>query len=157
MRSLFHCFLLLCLTISLSFCGTDAKKSNSPNKDDLLKTVAVFNSAFAEGDLATLDSLTTENYIHSNGNSKAIDKTAWFAYLKKRTAKIKSGELEVISYQLDDTKIEMHQNTAILTGKISVTNKNSSQITENQYRVTNIWVNESGIWKRAAFHDGKIK
>ena len=101
--------------------------------------------------------MTTENYIHTNGSSKAFDKASWFAYLKKRTAQLKSGELEVLTYELNDTVIRIHDDTAIVTGSITVVTKDSTETKESQFRITNIWVRESEGWKRAGFHDGRIE
>nr|WP_299073894.1 nuclear transport factor 2 family protein [uncultured Allomuricauda sp.] len=134
-----------------------SNKDDSDKKNSLLQTIETFNTAFSKGDLATLNSLTTENYIHTTGNSKAIGKSEWFKYLEKRTAQIQSGNLKVISYTLDEQHIEIYQDNAIVTGKISVVTQDSVLLKENQYRITNIWANVSGVWKRAAFHDGKIK
>ena len=64
-------------------------------KNELAKALDVFNTAFANGNLAVLDSMTMENYQHTNGSSKAINKTDWFNYLRKRNQQLKSGDLEV--------------------------------------------------------------
>lgn len=150
---------LYLIVLILTACQETVKfdKDDSGKKNSLLQTIKTFNTAFSKGDLATLDSLTTENYIHTNGNSKAIGKSEWFKYLEKRTAQIQSGNLKVISYTFDEQHVEIYQNNAIVTGKISVVTQDSMQLKENQYRITNIWANVSGVWKRAAFHDGKIK
>lgn len=58
---------------------------------------------------------------------------------------------------MSDPQVEFHGKTAVLTAKIKVTATNKGTVTENEYQVTNIWVKESGVWKRAGFHDGKIK
>jgi len=77
--------------------------------------------------------------------------------LKKRAQEIKSGTLEVVASQIDEVEIELYGNTAIVTGKVSVSNKKEGTITHNEYRITNIWQSEAGQWKRAGFHDWKIK
>ncbi|KQC30037.1 nuclear transport factor 2 family protein [Flagellimonas eckloniae] len=148
---------LIILTLIACQETVNSGKDDSDKRNSLLQTIEIFNTAFSKGDLATLDSLTTENYIHTNGNSKAIGKSKWFKYLEKRTAQIQSGNLKVISYTFDEQHVEIYQNNAIVTGKISVVTQDSVLLKENQYRITNLWANVSGVWKRAAFHDGKIK
>ena len=54
-------------------------------------------------------------------------------------------------------EIEYYKKMAIVTGKVVVSNKDKGEIKNNEYRITNLWVNANGSWKRAGFHDGKIK
>ena len=126
-------------------------------KNELRGALDAFNTAFANGDLVVLDSLTTENYLHTNGSSKAIAKTDWFNYLRKRNQQLTSDNLEILDYSLDEQKIEFHGTTAIVTGKVRVGIKDSLGIKQTQYRITNVLVFDEGQWKRAGFHDGKIQ
>lgn len=151
--------LTIILGFNLSYC-TDKRITNEESEmmtEKLFKAIEHFNAAFQQGNNTVLESMVTENYVHTNGNSKAIGKKDWFNYLSKRENEIKSGNLEVIEYKLDEIEIERYGNMAIVTGKIVVTNKIKESLQKNEYRITNIWVNESGNWKRAGFHDGKIK
>ncbi|PRX57678.1 nuclear transport factor 2 family protein [Flagellimonas meridianipacifica] len=141
--------------ISIYLLGCEPK--NSVDHNALMTSIETFNKAFSEGDLKVLDSMTTANYLHTNGSSKVIGKKGWFNYLEKRSKRLQSGEIEVLNYKLDETKIEYFGNSAIVTGKVSVKVKDSLGSKENKYRITNLWVYENETWKRAGFHDGKIK
>ncbi len=123
----------------------------------LLKSIEDFNLAFKKSDIEKLESMITDRYVHTNGNSKSIDKNTWITYLYKRKKDIESKNLIVNSYEMKETEIQLHNNTAIVTGKIVVSNTKNGELIENQYRVTNIWIYKNNQWKRAAFHDGKIK
>lgn len=151
-------FFSILLALSLSFC-MDAQKATTTSEKDTQKlheAIAAFNEAFQQGNLAVLDSLTTANYMHSNGISKSIDKRSWFTYLKKRAKAIESGDLEVIDYTMSESEIKVYGDMAIVTGKIEVTQKVSGAMQKNAYRVTHVWIHREGRWKRAGFHDGKI-
>jgi len=156
-------FFKILLTVIIGFSLSQCAYNKTNNKDlgiakeELLQTVDSFNEAFRAGNLVALESMITENYLHTNGNSKTIGKRDWLNYLSKRENEIKSGNLEVIEYKMDDVEIEFYNNVAIVTGKIVVSNKEKGEILNNAYRITNVWVNESGNWKRAGFHDGKIE
>ncbi|GMN08767.1 hypothetical protein MTsPCn9_07770 [Croceitalea sp. MTPC9] len=126
-------------------------------KDELLTSLELFNKTFKEGDAEKLSTMITDDYVHTNGSSKAIGKKGWLTYLKKREQDITSGNLEVIDYEMNDISVQYYCNSAIVTAKVKVKTKNDSGIKESQFRVTNLWVYESGNWLRAAFHDGKIK
>lgn len=145
-------YLLLFLLISCA----QSKKDKIPN-GELSRTLEKFNTAFANGNLTVLDSLTTENYLHTNGNAQVITKDQWFNYLRKRNKRLESGALSILEYDFTEQKIEFYGTTSIITGKVKVISKDSLGTKESQYRVTHIWVYEDGLWKRAGFHDGKIK
>ena len=152
--------LLLCLLLFLSS-GCEKKEKppmvEEATQESLLETISTFNNAFRTADIAVLDSLTTENYSHSNGTSKAIGKREWMDYLRKRKADLDSGKLKVNRYAMAETNIEMSKNIAVVTAKISVSSEVEGEVRENEYRVSNFWIYEVGSWKRAGFHDGKIK
>ena len=147
------------LIIVFTSCGID--HASNPNQEkvdqELLATIDQFNLAFQAGDVESLTSMITDNYLHTNGNAKSIRKEDWLNYLRKRTQEIQLGTLEVIDYKMEEVEIELYGQTAIVTGKISVSNKTGDEVSRNEYRVTNIWVKETDKWKRAGFHDGKIK
>ena len=147
----FYYAILFVFTLGLSGCQT-----HTPNQKELAASINKFNKAFAHGDLEVLDALTTKNYLHTNSSSQVIGKSDWFKYLKKRNERLRSGEFVVLDYVLDQTKIEYHGNSAIVTGRVTVATKDSTGTIQNQYRITNLWVFEEGRWKRAGFHDGKI-
>lgn len=151
--------LIASIALQCSFCSNPkaGQQESTPNKLQLLETMEAFNTAFQQGNVAALRSMVTENYVHTNSTSKAIGKTDWFGYLTKREAAITSGALEVLEYQMEDVEIQFHGTTALVTGKVRVTSKEGEDIRQNEYRITNIWVLEAGQWKRAGFHDGKIK
>ncbi|MEM7104485.1 MAG: nuclear transport factor 2 family protein [Bacteroidota bacterium] len=135
----------------------DFERKLSSDEGELLKAVHQFNVAFKDSDLAMLDSLTTPNYIHTNGNSRAIRKADWFNYLEKRQSQLSDSTLVVKNYSMDEVRTEIYKDAAIVTAKISVDSDKEGNNSENKYRVTNFWVRENGQWKRAGFHDGKIK
>jgi len=152
-------FLLLIFSIVFFSCKSTAQEAGLTKKDkeNLVQALTVFNNAFQEGNTAVLASMITENYTHTNGNSKPIGKKSWLSYLQKRSQKIKTGELQIIQYKMEDLAIEYLNTTAIVTGKVLVSSKVSDTIKSNEYRITNLWVHTPDGWKRAGFHDGKIK
>ena len=150
---LFKTLLIAIIVFNIYSCSNE----KIANKEALLGTIEKFNKAFQAGNVELIESLVTDNYVHTNGNSKAIGKKDWFNYLNKREKEIKSGNLEVVEYKMEEIEVEFHNTIAIVTGKVLVSSKVKGEIKKNEYRITNIWVNINGNWKRAGFHDGKIK
>ncbi|NAY91112.1 DUF4440 domain-containing protein [Muricauda sp. JGD-17] len=157
-----HLNALACIIVAIcvSHCGEKADSLDTTTENHelaLYEAIEAFNNAFQHGDVVAIESMITENYLHTNGNSKSIQKDSWLNYLLKRQAEINSGNLQVTGYNMKEMEVEFYGNTAVVTGKISVVSKKRDSIHKNAYRVTHLWINESGQWKRAAFHDGRIQ
>lgn len=151
-------YMLLVMACSLSCKTENSQKFDlATEKEKLMKRVDEFNTAFGTGEIEKLEAMITNNYVHTNGSSKSIPKNDWLAYLKKRKKELLSGRLVVKNYKMNETKVEISNNIAILTAKVSFTTITSYEQKENEFRVTNIWVKKDGIWKRAGFHDTRIK
>ena len=150
-------FLVPLLLVLLWACNPQTPNTDTAHQETLMQAVAAFNQAFKAGNVQQLESMITANYQHSNGNSKAIGKTTWLSFLSKRKKSLENGSLVINSYEMSETQVAFFENTAILTAKISVASTQSGNYTENAYRVTHVWVYENQQWKRASFHDGKIK
>lgn len=126
-------------------------------KAELREAIDAFNRAFAEADTSQLKTMLTEDYQHSNSYYEAIGKNTWLEYVGQRKADLDSGEMELLNYALDQEQIQVIGNTGILSGRIRVESRLGTDTTEAAYRITNVWIKEEGKWKRAAFHDGRIK
>lgn len=156
-------FFKTCLVLSITFHFYNCKdiqidkEQPKPNKEQLLQAIEQFNEAFRDADVVSLSSLITENYVHTNSTSKAIGKADWLNYMSQREAAIASGSLTVIDYKMNEVDIQYYGKTALVTGKVVVSTKEKEELRTNEYRITNVWVNQNGKWKRAGFHDGKIK
>ena len=154
----FHISFFMAIILLLG-CLPQANENQSSEQEleALRERIDQFNTAFKNGDVKVLESMITDNYLHTNSNSKAIRKKDWVAYLHKRKKELASGELEVNNYKMEETEIELFDDVAIVTGKISFSSKRAEEQKENVIRITNIWVKEEGLWKRAGFHDTRIK
>ncbi len=124
---------------------------------DLQQAVNEFNNAFKEGNVNKLSSMITQNYLHTNATSKPIDKETWISYLNKRRTEIETKKLIVHTYEMTEVAVRQYDDIAIISAKIVTSSSKDGKVNDNEYRVTNIWVKQDGLWKRAGFHDGKIK
>lgn len=148
------CTLFICISCSSP---NHTENQTLPNKDQLLEAINTFNTAFKNGDVARLESMITDNYQHTNGTSKSIGKESWLNYLHKRKQDLEAGNLVVNAYEMDQMEVELYEDMAIVTARVNTKSTLDGETRENEFRVTNVWVLEDGKWKRAGFHDGKIK
>jgi len=152
-------FFLFLVSAFFQSCKTEnnQKLNLSAEKEKLIERVEDFNTAFKDGEIEELEAMITNNYLHTNSSSKSIRKNEWFSYLKKRKKELTSGNLTVNNYEMSETEVEIYNDMAIVTAKISFSTIKSDEQKENEFRITTIWVNDEGIWKRAGFHDTRIK
>ena len=78
MKTSKNLIILLVIFIFSNCSNKDEIKSNeTKDKAKLLETITEFNTAFKECDIPKLESMITDNYQHTNGNSKSIGKNEW--------------------------------------------------------------------------------
>jgi ketosteroid isomerase-like protein len=112
-----------------------------------------FADAFRAGDVARVDSLLHEKYVHTNGGSKPTSRAAWMTWFTSRSQKIATGELTVLGYDLRDVDVAIFSDVAVVTGRVDSTSKTTTGTEQSSIRFTNVWMCNAGWWKRIAFHD----
>ncbi|MEL6254275.1 MAG: nuclear transport factor 2 family protein [Bacteroidota bacterium] len=153
----------LTLSVGILLCCSGCKKSevNQPTQEELKfelrEAIDAFNQAFAAADTSRLRTMLTEDYQHSNSYYEAIGKETWLEYVGQRREDLDSGEMELLGYGMDQDQLQIIGNTGILSGRINVKSRFGVDTFKVAYRITNVWVKVGESWKRAAFHDGKIK
>ncbi len=145
---------ILLFPVRLVFPGTASRPSA---KDELRTSVQEFGNAFVKGDVAKLDAMLTERYVHSNSGSKVLGKKEWLNWVKKRSEKIKSGQIKYDTYTTEELLIEIYGNTAVVKGRNRGSGLKDGKPFTLDIRFTHLWVKEAGKWKRAAFHDSPSK
>lgn len=121
---------------------------------ELHRAVAEFSQAFVKADESRLGELLTENYLHINGNSGTVlDRNQWLSWIKTRKRQLEDGDLVVIDYRIEELKVVLHGETAVVTGLVSSSGIRSGVKFSSRIRFSNTWVLHDGRWRRAAFHD----
>ncbi|MEP5614419.1 MAG: nuclear transport factor 2 family protein [Cyclobacteriaceae bacterium] len=146
--------LFLLVIITLIAC---TKNDSTAQREKLEEALRVFNTAFETVDIATLDQMITNNYVHTNGSWEAFGKETWLGYMKNRKAKLESGDLLVSKYEMTDLNIKMHEKSAFVVARFITAGREDTTFFNKQIRVSNLWVIEDGEWKRAGFHDTMIE
>ena len=141
----------------ISITSLEKEINKSASKENLEQTLQVFNNAFEMADVEILNSMTSDNYTHTNGGWKSFGKEDWLGYMKKRKIRIENGELQIASYEMKELSIQMHGLSAFITGKIVMEGIENRESFNKEIRVSNFWVFENEEWKRAGFHDTRIE
>lgn len=122
----------------------------------LLRSIENFNLYFEKADAEKLNEMLTERYMHTNGSSKPYTKEIWLNYIRSRKTKLEASELVMNDYGMKDISISFYDQVALVNGVVYSKGMEKDEPFDKKFRVTHLWVLESGQWKRAGFHDGII-
>lgn len=116
-----------------------------------------FAEACVAADVAALDELLADPYLHVDGASGAVlGRDAWLARVGTQAVALDAGTLVVDRYEVEDLTIRMRRDAANVTG-IAITSGTRDGVPfSREIRFTNVWVKEGEAWKLAMFHDSEI-
>lgn len=143
-------------TILVLIVAAGCSNEKEPSVSDLRSTVESFNEAYVKGDTSTLAQMISDQYVHTNNTWKSFGKNQWLGYMRSRREKLDQGKLVITSYEMDEYAVELFDNSAVVTARISSKGTENGSLFDKSFRVTNLWVYNDEEWKRAAFHDTPI-
>jgi hypothetical protein len=100
--------------------------------------------AFVRNDIATLDQSTADDYTTINGSGKIADKAQMMSNLR-------AGKTKVLSVKLDEMKVRVYGNTAVLTGRYQDASVKDGVQKEAHALFIRIFVKDNGRWRAVAY------
>jgi ketosteroid isomerase-like protein len=138
-----RCCILLAVTImsaegiAMSIAG-DASRSES--EVELLVLERQFGQAVIEADLEALDRLVGDEWVIISPDGKVLPKAAFIAVLK-------SGALTHSAMELDETRVRVYGDVALVTGRAIATGAFQGQAFTTRERSTDVFVRQQGQWR----------
>lgn len=130
--------------------------SSSTNEEDVLDAVARFAEAYRRGDVATLEAMIADQYIHTNGRGGLVTREQWLAFQRDRAAQLADGRLVVASYENAALQVRRTGDVAIVVGENRASGTRDGSAYSTRLRFTQVWVLTPSGWRRAAYHDSDI-
>jgi uncharacterized protein (TIGR02246 family) len=128
---------------------TPAQKETGSVEQELKKLEKEIGHAWAKRDVASYDRILTDDYTWTD-----FDGIVWTKAQDLET--LKSGEVVNTSYAVDDWKVRVYGDTAVVTGRTTVKETWKGKDVSGQYRYTDTWVKRAGRWQLVASHTSKI-
>ena len=154
MSALVHLACLLSAAAAGPAFGTEP---DSLHRLELERALGAFSAAFLRADAETLDTLLTDDYIHTNGGTGGVlDKERWLEYIRTRHSELASGRLRVDRYESSEVTIRWHGDAAVVSSKVVSEGSRDGKPFATRLRVSQVWVRSDGQWRRAAFHDSPL-
>jgi hypothetical protein len=105
--------------------------------------------AFVRGDIATLDRSTASDYTTINGSGKMSTKPEMMQNLRQ-------GKTKVLSVDLQNMKVRIYGNTAVLTGEYRDVNIREGVHRTTHALFTRIFVKSHGQWEAVAYQQTPV-
>lgn len=152
-RSNLAVFSLLALVLS----PRPAATQETSREDDVRAAVTAFGRAFVQADVSSLKRVLANDYSHVNGRSGGVlNRDEWLTFIQSRRANLDSGKLVISSYNVEDVRVRLYGETAVVTGVVESSGQREGVPFSSRVRFTNVWVLQGGAWRRAAFHDSPL-
>ena len=129
--------------------ATKAKAGGGSAEDQLESLEKERAQAVIKGDTAALDKMTADDYVLTDVNGKVRTKA-------ETMDAIKSGVIKVTSNDVDDLKVHVYGNTAVVTGRSDAKGTIDGKEIGGPVRFTRVYVKRNGTWQSVAFQQTKI-
>ena len=107
------------------------------------------SEAVIHQDTAALDKMTADDYMLIDMNGKMRSKA-------ETLDAIKSGSIKIQSNDIDDVKVHVYGNTAVVTGRSNAKGTIDGKDIDGPVRFTRVYVKRNGQWQSVAFQQTKI-
>jgi ketosteroid isomerase-like protein len=139
-------FAIVALSIfAANYAGLQTTASAADDEKHIQELEEQFQKAVVQGDVATFERLLADDFTHTSQDGSFRTRAEW---LKGRV----QGKSNYVSYVIDDQKIRIYGDTAVVTGlaKPSWREKDGSSAS-GQFRFLRVWVKRDERWQAVAF------
>jgi ketosteroid isomerase-like protein len=121
------------------------KRVQSAPEQELIKAENQWNDALVHVDIEALDKLIATEYAETGDKGQRSTKA-------EHLSSVKSGDFKVTSAVLDDLKVHVYGNAAVVTGRNTTKEQEKGKDTSGVYRFTDTWAKRDGRWQCVASH-----
>ena len=118
-------------------------------EEQILKMERDRAAAVVKADVATLEGLTSDDYILINANGQMSDKATTMS-------DIKTGRIKLTANEVSDMKVRLYGDTAVVTGKSSAQGTIGGRPLKGPVMFTRVYVKADGKWRSVAFQQTPI-
>ena len=111
-------------------------------EENLEKLAQALTNAERKGDVAFLAHTLADDFVGIGPRGFILTKDEWLA-------RHKSGDLRYESFELDEVKIRVYGDAAVLTGRETTKVKYRGEDQQAELRTTEVFVKQAGQWQLA--------
>jgi ketosteroid isomerase-like protein len=118
-------------------------------EQDLIKLENEWADAWVKSDVVLFDRIMADGYTWISPWGEVVTKA-------DNLALVKSGEDVIISWVLDEMKVRVYGDAAVVTGCDAIKETYKGEDVSSQNRWTHTWVKRAGRWQCVAAHSSEI-
>ncbi len=118
-------------------------------EQELLNLMQDWMNAEVKADMAFLDAFITEDCVITDPSGAVWTKAQFLGGLK-------SGEGAVLSFVLDNMKVRVYGEAAVVNGRMTAEQTFKGQDISGQYQCTDVFIKKAGRWQCVAIHLSKL-
>lgn len=132
----------LLLLGAMAFADDEGEQVNA--RAEINQAQAAYRAALLDADATQLAKIWTDDYTFTNNRGMFLSKD-------DRLKNIKTGATELVSIEETEREVRFYgDDTAIITGQVTLEAKYSGQRGSGDYRYINVWVKQADRWQLAA-------
>jgi len=136
----------VCLTLAQAI----AAEEKAGNDEQIIKQLEQeWADALLKRDQAAIDRITSADWVLTDPKGRLIAKA-------QADADLKSGTVKFESIKLDELKVRVYGDTAVVHGLETRKSSYKGKDTSGQYRFTDVFVNRNGRWQAIATHVSRV-
>jgi len=112
---------------------TGAKPKGQTAEQELLKLEQEWTNADLKDDWTTMDRILADDYILTDRDGFVSAKAQCLAYMK-------SGEDKYLTLVMDDMKVRVYGDAAVVTGRATIKEMEKGKEISDVCRITNTWI-----------------
>ena len=131
-------FITALATAGLVLAGLGTGPMPPTAAEEVETAVRISDAAWARSDVATLDGLLAERYVHADGLGRVLRRADWL---------LDAGKPRNVAITSADLAVRVQGLVAVVTGSDVI----ATPATSEQRRFTQVWIKRGASWQRAAF------
>ena len=142
---------LAAASLLFSYVTTADDKAATASSEQIIKQLEEdWAKALVKRDQATIDRITAPDWI-------LTDSTGTLQTKAQADADLKSGDLAFESFKINELKVRLYGDTAIVHGLETEKSKYKGDNLSGQYRFTDVFMRRDGRWQSVATHFSRVQ
>ena len=143
------CMVVLVFTVAI-IAQTQGQPKSGSAEQELIRLENGWNDAMVKRDVAFLDRILADDWMFGESDGTVTTKSMFLA-------NIKSGDTLITSEMLNDYKVHVYGDTAVVLCHYTEVSTNKGKNTSGKYQGTDTWVKIAGNWRCVATNGSKVE
>lgn len=139
-------------TTLAAFGQTTKPSANNKTQATLMQLERDIGQANVRRDKAFFEKIEADEFIFTDSGGGVTTRAEDIASLDKPP-----GDLRLVSYDVDDMKVSIYGNTAVVTGRTTTVSKGKDREVTLRSRFTDVFVKRHGKWQIVAGHSSRLR